>query len=345
MTANRFPTACVEFNPNLTLESMRNLPSFYWAHMLLHTLGGIPELKLPPIRGVILSGAPGNGRHTIAMGLCGTLKERGWPFFARITGIALDAEDVADACAVIDIAMSKLPQQGRICLLLDCPEDSRHNLAVQEYLRQQMEAHPGMVFPVLITKDTANITPVLQTLLTPCQFQCPDLDTRRTWLKTYLEGKPAITIDGGMNYITLAKETNGFTWRQLTDLRALLRRTIALKYFENPRIYESAGPRETLLTNGTIHLTRNEVNTALACIRTQAVTTTAAPVQYAAAMPTSVSAAGTAPAAPPPPAARESAPSGELMTGEEKDAALKAIEFHGNPDKMSFADLTDIDSL
>lgn len=358
MTPNRFPSACVAYTPEFPLESMSKQPSFYWAHMLLPTLGGIPELKLEPLEGVILAGPPGNGRHTIAMGLSGTLANQGWPFFARISGITLDTEDVADACAVIDGAMSKLRQHGRICLLVDCPENSRHNLAIQEYLRQQMDYHPGKLFLILITGALANITPTLQTKkITACQFQIPDLATRQRWLRTYLEGKPPIPIDGNINYITLTKETNGFTWRQLTDLRTLLRRALAMKYFQNSQTYAAAGPREKLLASGTVHLSKEEVYAALACIRSQGVSTAAAPagaVQYVAAMPAgTVPAAGTTAVASAPPAApaakppASSAPSAsdKLMTEEEKDAAAKAIDFHSHPEKMNAAQLMDIDNL
>ena len=85
----------------------------------------------------------------------------------------------------------------------------------------------------------------------------------------------------------------------------------------------------------------------------------AGPVQYVAAMPVNtvmptaepagtaaVTNSGTtaAPAARKP-AASAPPPSDKVMTEEEKDAALKAIEFHGNPENMSFADLINIDDL
>ena len=90
---------------------------------------------------------------------------------------------------------------------------------------------------------------------------------------------------------------------------------------------------------------------------------TAAPVagvQYVSAMPVNTvmpaaepsgtpaaansSTAASAPAARKPEASAPP-PSDKVMTEEEKDAALKAIEFHGNPEKMSFADLINIDDL
>ena len=357
MTPNRFPSACVEYKPNRTLDDMKKLPSFYWAHVLASTLDGIPELNLPPMLGAILSGPPGNGRHTIAMSLSGSLAQRNWPFFARISGITLDTEDVADACAVLEGAMVKLRQHGRLCLLLDCPEDSRHSLAIQEYLRQQMDYNPGRIFPIIITDSLTNITPTLQTpSIASCQFQSPDLTTRQRWLQTSLEGKVPISIDGGMNYITLTKETKDFTWRQLTDLRTMLRRALALKYSMNTAAYAELGPRGTVLTNGSVHLTKDEVYTILSGIRRQAVPVAAAAgaVQYVAAMPAAAAATAAvtaavpavAPAATPAPAgAAAPPPANKVMSDQEKADALALMDFHNHPEKMSFGQLTDIDNL
>lgn len=362
MTPNRFPTACVEFKPKQTLQKLNGRPSYYWAHVLHHTLAGIPELKLNPLRGAILAGSPGNGRHTIADGLAGTLKEQGCSYAARIAGIALDTEDVADACAAIDGAISKLRQHGTLCLMLDCPEDSRHSLAIQEYLRQKIELYPGSIFLIIITESAVNITPALHAILTTCQFQSPDLTARQKWLQSNMEGSIPIKIKGSMTYIDLGKKTDGFTWQQLTNLLILLRRMLALNYFQNPRLYEAAGPRETLLTGGTILLDKNDVLDAVARVRMQGTPVVAAPagaVQYVAAMPAAAAvpaaapAAGTAPApstTPAAPAAQTAAPSApppsnKVMTEEEKEDIAKAIEFHGNPEKMSFADLTNIDGL
>lgn len=358
MTPNRFPSACVEYKPNRTLDDMKKLPSFYWAHVLASTLDGIPELNLPPMLGAILAGPPGNGRHTIAMSLSGSLAQRNWPFFARISGITLDTEDVADACAVLEGAMVKLRQHGRLCLLLDCPEDSRHSLAIQEYLRQQMDYNPGRIFPIIITDSLTNITPTLQTpSIASCQFQSPDLTTRQRWLQTSLEGKVPISIDGGMNYITLTKETKDFTWRQLTDLRTMLRRALALKYSMNTAAYAELGPRGTVLTNGSVHLTKDEVYTILSGIRRQALpvaAATAGAVQYVAAMPAAAAATAAvtaavpavAPAATPAPAgAAAPPPANKVMSDQEKADALALMDFHNHPEKMSFGQLTDIDNL
>lgn len=348
MTANKFPTPCVEYKTNkYTLEALVKLKTFYWAPVLLHTLNGIPELKLAPLRGVILAGEPGNGRHTIADALSGTLSRRGYGCFARITGVTLDTEDVADACAAITGAIGRMRQHERFCLLVDCLEDSRHNLAIQELLRQQMDDNQGRMFLILITETSANISAAMQAMMTTCQFQRPNLAERRGWLKTSMEGKIPIVIDGGVNSATLSKECEGFSWRQMMDLRTLLRRTMAMKYFQDPDM-AAAGEREAILTSGAIHLTKREAYAALACIRGQGAAVPAVgAVQYVAAMPAGAVPAGTtaavdtAVAKPEDPAALSTGVMGE----EETEAKKREAEFHRHPEKMSFADLTNIANM
>lgn len=341
MTPNRFPTPCVEWRPKLTLDKLKN-PSFYWAHVLRHTLPGIPALALPPVQGVILTGTPGNGRHTIAEALAGTLDAGSIHYFLRINGAALDPEDVDAACSVLEGAAAKLRQNGSLCLLLDCPEHSRHSLAIQEYLYQQLLDHPGKIFPIVITDALSNITPLLQSTLTICQFQAPNLAIRQRWLQSSMEGKFPIRIEE-LNHITISRETEGFTWRQLSDLRTLLRRSIALRYFQDPSVY--TGPKEQLFASGSVQLTKEDLYTALSIIRAQGVSAAPAStgtIQYVAAAPVP----GAAPAAVSSSPAAATAASGakdvEVMSEEE---AKKAIAFHSNPQKMTARQLLDIDDL
>lgn len=353
MTPNRFPTPCVEFRPRFTLSNHEN-PSFYWSHVLKHTLNGIPALGLPRLKGAILAGPPGNGRHTTAEALSGTLNQGDIHYFLRISGATLDTEDVADACAALEGAMAKFRSHPQICLLLDGPENSRHSLAIQEYLLQQLTDRAGKLFLILITDSTANITPNLQLELTTCQFRRPDLATRQQWLQSQMAGKVPIKIDG-MNYISLTKATDGFTWRQLTDLRTLLRRSVAMKYHENSEKYAAAGTSDQLFRKGDVQLSKEEVFAALAFIRDQGApampaAVPAAAVQYvaapgvsavnvaAAAAPAAAPAAQATPAAAPPPASR-------VMTQEEKERAKQELEFRRHPEKMSFNQLIDVDGL
>ena len=360
MTPNKFPTPAVEYKANkFTLEKLIELGTYYWAPMLLHTLDGVPELNLPALRGVILAGTPGNGRHTMADALSGTLSKCGYSYFTRIAGAALDARDVSDACAAINGAVIRMRQYTRFCLLVDCPEDSRHNLAIQECLRQQLDDHQGRLFLILITGSATNITPALQTMMTVCQFLRPNLAERRVWFKNSLEGKIPIATSGDVNYITLAKESEGFTWRQMTDLRSLLRRMLVTRYAAEAKL-PAAGEWRSLLASGSIRLSRNEVYAALACIRGQgadAMVPAAGAVQYVAAMPAAAVPTGAAavsdahaaakPAAPAPAAAAGNKESKDIqiMSEEEMDANKKAMEFHAKSENMTFQELTSVDDL
>ena len=111
MTPNRFPTPSVEYKPDKhTLEKLVELKTFYWASLLLHTMGGIPELRIGPMRGVILAGSPGNGRHITAEALSGTLRQKGYEYFVRITAAA---HKVCTAITHITEQDMILPGNGR----------------------------------------------------------------------------------------------------------------------------------------------------------------------------------------------------------------------------------------
>lgn len=364
MTPNRFPTPCVKYQaggPTLGYLS-KEYPTFYWAHVLEHTLD-FTGMGIKPLDGAIMAGAPGNGRHTIAKALSRSLSEkRNIQYFLRAAGSALDDEDVSDVCKALEQAMAE-PIRISIpfCFLLDCPEDSRHSLAIQEFLLQKMAYLPKKIFPIIITGSAANIIPELQSSLMICQFERPSKAVREEWFRDALNGARSLQFaDQSLNYITLGRDSEGFTWRQMTDLRALLRRTAVIKYFQNEAAFKATGKTaEQLISDkeSPIKLTKEEIQSALALIRSQglpAAIPAAVGAQYVAAMPagipvaaaagvqtvttvqTAAPAANTASAAP--------APTGGL-TEEQKEQLKQAQEYHAHPEKMSFVQLADVDDL
>ena len=337
MTPNRFPSPCVEWEPGHTLSMMTN-PSFYWAHMLSVTLGGISALKVDPVTGVIFSGPVGNGRHTTAEGLAGTLSKltKNPCYCLRTTGCALDTKDVADACDVLNQVDGVIRKGTRVCLLLDSPENSRHSLAIQEYLYQLYLARKNMLFPILITEHLSNILPDLQRKLLCCHCPNPDQAARQSWLHSQFTGNIPIKFSGSTSHITIANDTGGFTWKQMTDLRTLLRRTIAFKYLESPKTYNPEmipGLEKKLWAEGAVALDQHDVQNAIALIRSQGVPAAQGSVQYVAAAP-QVSGADVSVSADDIPL---------FQTKKKSPEELKAeIALHINPEKLEYDDLTNI---
>lgn len=329
--------------PASQLSSLKNV-SYYWAHLLSKILYGVPDMGLPPVSGVIFSGPLGNGKHTTAEALAGTLKNRSQnPWYClRTCGYTLDPEDVADACAVLEQVDDVLQQGTRVCLLLDCPEHSRHSLAIQEYLYQLFLARPGKLFPILITEHLSNIIPELQRKLLSCPCPKPDQSTRQRWILSQLNGKIPINFSDDVNHISLARDTKDFSWKQMADLRMLMLRTIAFKYLSSPKTYNPnaiPGLEKQLLREGKVTLNRDDVQDILFLIRSQNTPATQGMVQYVAA--------GAAPA--PAVSSGSLSASTEIPEYEEKrmdpDEVQKAIARHKNPAEMPVGTLLDVDDL
>lgn len=331
MATNRFPTPCVEWIPDCQLPMLRN-PSYQWAHILDKTLLGIPALRLQPIRGVIFSGPPGNGRHTTAEAVAGTL--RALPtnprYCLRISACTLDTEEVADACAVIDNVNAALRKHGRICLLVDHPEHSRHSMAIQEYLYQLLLAWNDSLFLILITEDVSSICANLQRKLTLCHCPRPDQSTRQKWIEGILKGDPDKKIAPiniiGCNHMTIARETKDFSWKQMADLRSMMLRSIACKYLNNQDTYnpnQIPGYEVQLWRNGKIQLSKSDVMEIIVQIRSQS-----APAPVAGAVQVLAAPGGAIPA------------KGAAAFGEDASEAAQDSGPKKKPEEMSFAELT-----
>lgn len=349
MTPNRFPSPCVEWEPATTLGKLES--TYYWAGILRCSVVGNPVLNLAPMQGVIFSGPPGNGRHTTAEALAGSLRGMKFHYFLRISGCTLDTEDVADACAVIESVNAALHKHEKVCLLLDCLEHSRHCLSIQEYLYQLHTAWRGNLFLILITGDASRISPNLLRQFPLCHFQKPDETTRQRWLMEVLSGNPKknlvpINIDGGTNHITIARATKDFSWKQMADLCVMMRRTIAFKYLSNPTVYNPSmtpGTDSKLWKEGAIHLASEEVQDLIVMIRNQSVPAVQGAVQFVAAAGTTAVPAAVS-AAPAPTGSSTTAPPAETPSMSEEEAKA-AAEIHRNPELMSFNVLKDVDDL
>lgn len=302
MATNRFPNPCVKLPASK--YTLSTLPSTYrWAHILHHTRKGISAMGIPPVYGVVFTGPAGNGKHSTAEALAMTLanQENAPHACLRISGCTLDTEEVADACAALDAVDAAFnAQQSWVCLLLDQPEQSRHNLAIQEHLYRKFLSRQTKLFPILICEDVSAVHPTFLKYLTVCPCLNPDEATRQNWFEDILAGgsekKNAPLNLLGMNHISLARETDGFSWKQMSDLRTLLLRETVSKYLRNITAYnpeKDPNKGHQLLTTGKIQLLKNEVFSCIAIVRSQNT-----PAPQANAVPFYVSTASSSSSAP-----------------------------------------------
>lgn len=331
MAKNLFPNPCVEWEPSIYLSKLDRV-SCKWRDILRLSLEDQPELGLNRITGAIFSGPSGNGQHVTAEALAGTLQNLGFIYTLRTSGCTLDCEDVSDACAVLNAVFDIIRRGGKVCLLLESPERSRHSYAIQEYLVRILENYGNELFLIIITEDPAKITTGLQRRLSIFPCTAPTLTERQDWLEDALYSPVTIKIDG-MDKWALARETDGFSWRQMQNLWIQMRRKILEKYILDVGRYnpERLDEEVSLIwSQGRVHLAKSEVMDLIDGIRTQ----TAAPVQMpvqAVAVPAVVSAAAPVSTAVP---AHTPAPV--------KDDNAEKID-HSHPENLSVDDLLDID--
>lgn len=302
MATRNFPSPCVEWTPKIKLTALKGA-TFQWSEIIRYSLFTVPDLGLRRIQGAIFSGPPGNGRHTTAEALAGSLAGLKYNYWLRISGCALDCEEVADACAVIDAVANTLSKAGKICLLLDAPEQSRHSLAIQEYLGQLLEQSGENLFPIIITDDPTQLSPNLLRRFPLYHCPKPDLAARQLWFEKRLKNPQLpVTIDG-LDHWMVSRETEDFSWRQLQDLYSFLLRSMFAKYASNPASYNPSMLPEAekeIWSSGKIHLSKTEVFGLITAIR----------AQNAAAAPANVIVAG--PAAPAQPTAASFVPTGSI---------------------------------
>lgn len=178
-------------------------------HKLINGLMEFPE----PL-GVIFSGSPGNGRHTTAAAL---VNSRGGHYL-WLSGWDLDREDPDDSCEILRNVVRLAYENGKLTFLLDSPENCRHSMLIQEFLARLLRnVDTGVLFPVIVTEETAMVATALRQQLMLCPCAAPIKTERQSWLKQKLEKPVPLKIDG-MDATDLTKRTEGFSWQQLTDL-------------------------------------------------------------------------------------------------------------------------------
>ena len=225
---------CIRREPALVLGSLPD--SFQWKRILMisckdtKTAKELLGLTLPT--GALFIGPAGNGRHTTAEALAGSLyKGSNYSQVLCLHGEDLDFEDPADVAAVLKHTAT-LTQQGDMVLILDRPELSRHSLTIQRRLLrfQDVLGQQGIrLFLILITDTVQDLDPEILSRhpLYPCP--CPDEETVREWVGTILK-KPVTIKISRMNADSLTERLTGLSWKHLQDFHSHLKRLLIYKW-------------------------------------------------------------------------------------------------------------------
>lgn len=361
--------------------SLSDLPSSYlWSGLLasavtLHDLSlqskfYSKNIPADPVLGAILSGPVGNGRHTTAEALAGTLG-RGL-LHVRIHGADLDFESPDTALAALNSLKAAFRNYAGVCLLLDEIQECRHSRMIQSHLlrllgRLQTD-QPGKNFRLIIVTDSPDsILSGLRRFLILCHCSAPNEDERRDWLSSQLRIGPRL-IPKSVSAKDLAAKTEGFSWHQLQLLHRYLRQQL----FWNVKLhseqeasheimqagqitpeeadeirkrYKDQNYRKKLIQSGCGIPTESQLDSLLRSLKDQL------PVQQPAVAYTAVQPffsqehppVPAAPAASPAPAANEPKAAAEVVSEQkpfDKEAALERQRQHANPEKMPFKQLT-----
>lgn len=241
--------------------------TFFWAPVLRATMLTGPDqllnaLGLRKQNGTIFTGADGNGRHTTAEALAASLcnPKAAEPYhFLRIAGWELDFENACDVYALMDAIVGCGKETGRLCLLLDSPEDSRWGLPVQRRLVGLLDAEEFSLYLILICGEQKMTAPELRRRLRVCHCPPPTYEQREAWFADKLFTPVPIPMKS-MTYRDLAKKTGGLSWKQLNDLVDSMRQLLAWRHFMQ---YHDNGGKlselERALQGGAIELDEKDI--------------------------------------------------------------------------------------
>ena len=220
-------------------ESVTNAPtlsrlpdSFGWARWLAYELEPRPVAARSVLdevigagrtRGVLLCGAPGNGRHTVSNAIASTLSADGW-YYLQLSGSRLELDGKKAALGALQEMFETDDEDVRICIALEDPEHCSWIAELYGMLVWALSyaAYPGHpeVFLVVLGQES-EIPTELRALLQICRFACPDKAEREHYLREAMTDPP-LEIDG-MIPPALAEATEGFAYRQLETLLYFLR--------------------------------------------------------------------------------------------------------------------------
>lgn len=264
---------CVTVKPAATLK---DLPDTYpWADVLkvackdTDVARAVMKLKLPT--GALFAGPAGNGRHTTAQALAGSLctKTNRYVGCCKIYGGDLDVQEERQLVPLLEY-IAKKAIDGGLVLIVDQPELCKYSQFFQRGLlrcQEAFEQNGAELFLIVITAGQENLMGELlgRFPLYPCVP--PEESIVRKWVSQMMKNPVPIKV-ADMGNVEIVDALTGLSWRQLTDCHSHLLRLIVLRFSQNRKQFEKKGvDEETAYRDGLITLSREDVLPLLESLR------------------------------------------------------------------------------
>ncbi len=292
-------------------------------------------MKLPQVKGVILAGPHGNGKHSLADALSGsvTVLKNGQREYLKLSPADIPTDiSGSELCGLFRELIAYSRQAGWLTLVLDEPSAWDAWVQGAAYLARELENSD--IFLIVIETDIGKIPTGLRRSLMLCPCVPPSSRQRENWINKNMSSPVALKLPN-RSPKTLARLTDGFSWRQLQDLFCLIRvHHVCQAMSLTGGMQDMQKQVELLKSGGSVFLDKGLVDELIACVRAQAVSP--APV-YAAVSQTAVlsNAESVTQSAGSAASAEQSSRSSEDTQAETK----KMIDKHQNPDEMALDEL------
>lgn len=264
---------CMTVKPSATLK---DLPDTYpWGDVLKvackdsDVARAVLKLKLPT--GALFVGPAGNGRHTTAQALAGSLctKTNRYAGCCKIYGGDLDAQEERQLVPLLE-HIAKKAADGGLVLIVDQPELCQYGRFFQRGLLRCQEAFEqsgSELFVIVITESRDNL--LGEFLGSFPMYPCvpPEESMVRQWVRDMMKDPVPIKV-ADMGNVEIVDALTGLSWRQLMDFHTHLLRLMVLRYSQNRRQFEKKGvDEETAYRDGLITLSREDVLPLLESLR------------------------------------------------------------------------------
>ena len=215
------------------VPSLARLPESYgWARWLSYELEPRPVSSRSLLddvigagrtRGVLLCGATGNGRHTLANAIASTLNADGW-YFLQLSGSRLERDGKSAALGAMQEMFANSDEEVRICITLEDPEQCSwcaelYGLLIWQLFNSGFPGKPRLFLTLIAAED--RVPTELRNLLQICRLVCPDKDARGRYLSDAMSDPP-LELDG-MTPLALTEATEGFSYRKLESMVYFMR--------------------------------------------------------------------------------------------------------------------------